>query len=61
MLRNQLGKRFTALHPTQSSVLGDEAICEALRPSQGTFQEHQWTSPYALGAANTGVIDFDGV
>ena len=27
------------LHPTQSSVLGEDAICPALHPSQGTISK----------------------
>jgi hypothetical protein len=38
MLRKSVGQAVSQrLHPTQSSVLGDEAICEALQPSQGTI------------------------
>ncbi len=38
MLRKSVGQAVSQrLHPTQSSVLGEEAICEALQPSQGTI------------------------
>ena len=38
MLRKSVGQAVShLLHPTQSSVLGDEAICDALQPSQGTI------------------------
>ena len=40
MLKKSVGHAVShLLHPTQSSVLGDEAIWPALQPSQGTISK----------------------
>ncbi len=40
MLKKSVGHAVShLLQPTQSSVLGDDAICPALQPSQGTISK----------------------
>jgi len=40
ILKKSVGQAVSQrLQPTQSSVLGEEAICSALQPSQGTISK----------------------